>query len=99
MDLILIVKKSIDDQFKNGIKVKADRLKNVKMAYVIKDNVIVGVYVIDNTHILYNAQTKTIDMQSIMQDKIYHHEYVGKEVEYNTFNPATISTSIENIIK
>lgn len=99
MHLILKVKNTLHEQFPDGIKVKADRLKDVDRAYVIKHDKIIAVYEIDNTQILYNAQTKSTQLKSIIQNEIKNDEMIGQEIEYNTYNPATINQNIRDIIK
>lgn len=97
MELIFKIRKNIETQFKNGVKIRPDRLNPIDIAFVIQDDVIVQVFEIDNENIEYNARTKTIEINSILGKEITNHELIGKKVDYQTFNPATIN-NIEQLL-
>lgn len=100
MDLILKVKdtKTLTEQFTTGVKIRPDRLKDAEVIYVIKHDLIDNVYQLKKDHIEYNALKNTLKLNSILGEQIENHELLGKEVDYKTFNPATIK-DIDTLLK
>ena len=92
MELILKLSntKTIDEQFKNGIKLRPDRLNGIKEIIVIQHDEIIDYRYLNNNEIVYNAETKAIRLNSLLGDRI-NNGIIGKKVNYNTFNPATLN--------
>lgn len=79
---------SLKNKFENGIKIRPERLMDVKLALFIDDNIIKEVYDIDNI-VIYNRDTGRIDLDCLNLQE--NHDLIGDEFKVNTFNPATIA--------
>lgn len=99
MELIFKVKNDIESQFKHGVKIRPDRLNPIDLGFVIRNDEISQVFKINNESIQYNARTKTIELNSILGDELTDHELIGAQVNYQTFNPATINNIDQLLIK
>lgn len=79
---------SLKNKFEKGIKIRPERLIDIKFALFINEDTIKEVYDIDNI-VIYDRSTGRIDLDCLSLNA--NHELIGEEFKVNTFNPATIA--------